>query len=1059
MLNQSKNTKKINVSDKSCNFTPKQNHMFRRLATTALSLMLFAATAAAQFYVTGDDPARVRWNQVETENFRLIYPRGLDSLARVYGRELERWRTPVGQSIHYLPGEYTRGKMPVVLHPYNSDSNGSVAWAPHRVDLYTQPDAYPFMPLSWDRMLVIHESRHVAQMQFGLTKTLRPFGWFFGEMIAGGASGLYGHPSWMEGDAVIAETALTNSGRGRTADFLNYYRISFDQGQMRNFSRWSHESQTRFIPDKYAFGYLTLSGFRYFYDAKDFVGDNYEHFARMPLDVTNFHVIRKLTGKFLRDAFAEVADSMAVRWRAELDERAPFMPMEQVTKTDRGFTQYSGLASLDGDIYAIRKSLYRSPRLVRIDSTGKTRSIRSFSAKSGGLRSDGESLWWSETVDGPRWDMENRSSLRRISSVRKNASDGSHARLRHPVSVTRKGRYFNPSPNSDGSKVLAAEYFDLGGTGISTIDVKTKERRSVRMPDSLQVTETAWLGDKRIFAIAISDSGSGLYEIVNPETGATSWKTIIEPQPVIMADLGSRNGELIFTSDRTGEHELYSVDPDSGRVNQITNIRYGAKWFRYSDDGEWLYYAAPQLEGTPVFRTAVDSLPVKTVDFSQRYSYFIADRLSEQEKEYGVSPLDEDSVSFSEVRRWRKLPHLFNVHSWAPLYVNVDNIMNQSFDRIYQVAAPGATVLMQNRLSTMVTQIGYAAHKDPANKDRWRHSGHVKMTYTGWYPVFEASLDFNDRAANDYLPTRAYRYADGKTGFSTPSAASGRPALEAQISAYIPWRWYKGGWVSGIIPKASYTVSNDHYDTSLAIWDSREESLGLRFFDSYVPGKIMARQTINASVRGYIMNATAKNAVYPRFGIGAEVGALSRLGLGLPAPASRALFKPTLYGYGYMYLPGFLPEQGWKLTAKYQRSLVSKGIYWGGGLNMLPRGMSGNAELLQAASSAQKQVINLTAEYGIPFSVGDLDLLHGLLFVKSMTLTPHFDLMLNADGNLFSAGATLTADLSGIIWALVPISVGVSWSYNGGSAYSGYEASGIEIGHNFFGPVFRVSLP
>lgn len=1020
--------------------------MLRKLALITLSLTLFATTARAQFYLTGDDPARARWNHVETENFKIIYPQGLDSLARVYGRELEMWRTPVGQSIHYLPGEYTRGKMPVVLHPFNSNSNGSVAWAPHRVDLYTQPDAYPFMPLSWDRMLAIHESRHVAQMQFGLTGALRPFGWFFGEMINGGASGLYGHFSWLEGDAVIAETALTNSGRGRTADFLNYFRISFDQGEMRNFSRWSHESQTRYIPDKYALGYLMLSGFRYWYDDRDFMGNSFEHYARMPLDITNFYETRRVAGKMLRHAFAEVADSMAVHWKAELDERAPFMPMEQVTGTKRGFTQYSGLTEMGGDIYAIRKSMYRSPQLVRIDASGKERALRQFSAVSGGLRSDGERLWWSETVDGPRWDMENRSSLRYIRS------------RRHPVSLTRKGRFFNPSPNADGTKVISAEYADMGGTMISIVDVDTRERLSIRMPDSLQVTEAAWLGEDRIFAIAISDSGSGLYEL-GDAAGKSGWRTVLAPQPIIMADLSSRDGELMFTSDRTGEHELYSLDPDSGTVRQITNIRYGAKWFRYSGDGEWLYYAAPQLKGTPVFRTAVDSLPVKTVDFSQRHAYFIADRLSEQEKEYGVSPLDEDSVSFSEVRRWRKLPHLFNIHSWAPLYIDVDAVMNQSVDRITQAAAPGAMILMQNKLSTMVTQLSYAAHRDPSEKDRWHNSGHIKMTYTGWYPVFEASLDFNHRDANDHLITRAYRFSGGKMGFSTPSTVTRRPALEAKVSVYIPWKWYKGGWVSGVIPKASYTISNDHFDTGLAIWDSREESKGIRIFDTYVPGKIIARQTLNSSLRGYIMAGTAKNAVYPRFGVGAEVGALTRLGLGLPAPASREIFKPTLYGYAYMYLPGFLPEQGWKLSAKYQRSMTSKGLYWGGGLNMLPRGMETNSALLQAASSAQKRVINFTAEYGIPFSVGDLDIFHGFMFVKSMTFTPHFDMMFNADGNLFSAGASLTADLSSLIWASVPVSIGVSWSYNGGSAYDGYERSGIEIGHNFVGPVFKISLP
>jgi hypothetical protein len=45
----------------------------------------------------------------------------------------------------------------------------------------------------------------------------------------------------------------------------------------------------------------------------------------------------------------------------------------------------------------------------------------------------------------------------------------------------------------------------------------------------------------------------------------------------------------------------------------------------------------------------------------------------------------------SEPKRYRKFPHMFNVHSWAPLYVNVNNIMNMSYDYMYDLASLGAT--------------------------------------------------------------------------------------------------------------------------------------------------------------------------------------------------------------------------------------------------------------------------------------------------------------------------------------------------------------------------------
>ena len=115
--------------------------MTRKCIISLFALLLSCAGARAQFYSTGNEPASLKWYRVETENYRLIYPQGLDSLAKVFGRELEQWRGPVGQSIGFLPNQSYRRKMPVVLHPLRTQSNGLVAWTPRRMELYTVPDA------------------------------------------------------------------------------------------------------------------------------------------------------------------------------------------------------------------------------------------------------------------------------------------------------------------------------------------------------------------------------------------------------------------------------------------------------------------------------------------------------------------------------------------------------------------------------------------------------------------------------------------------------------------------------------------------------------------------------------------------------------------------------------------------------------------------------------------------------------------------------------------------------------------------------------------------------
>ena len=107
-----------------------------------LLLFLIPLSASAQFYVTGDDPGKLRWSYIETDHFKIIYPRGTaDTLAREYGTKLERMRVPLSRTSGYLPSGGFGKKMNVVLHAYNG-ANGSVAWAPSRMDMFTLPSAY-----------------------------------------------------------------------------------------------------------------------------------------------------------------------------------------------------------------------------------------------------------------------------------------------------------------------------------------------------------------------------------------------------------------------------------------------------------------------------------------------------------------------------------------------------------------------------------------------------------------------------------------------------------------------------------------------------------------------------------------------------------------------------------------------------------------------------------------------------------------------------------------------------------------------------------------------------
>ena len=166
------------------------------LSSLILLFSMISNPAKAQFSSNGDDPGRLRWFRMDTPAYRLIYPAGCDSLAMSYSNELEHFRLSESISSGLVPGEGYRRKTPIILHTHHGVSNAAVTWAPKRIDIYTLPDAYDPEPVPWTKTLAVHESRHLAQMQFGYKGWLKPLTFIIGDMAPGAYSALCRTPGF-----------------------------------------------------------------------------------------------------------------------------------------------------------------------------------------------------------------------------------------------------------------------------------------------------------------------------------------------------------------------------------------------------------------------------------------------------------------------------------------------------------------------------------------------------------------------------------------------------------------------------------------------------------------------------------------------------------------------------------------------------------------------------------------------------------------------------------------------------------------------------------------------
>ena len=1045
----------------------------KRLATV-IFLILSCIGLRAQFSLTGTDPQSVRWMQVETPDFRIIYPAGEDSLARVYGSWLEKARVSVSWSSGLEIGQAYKTRMPVILHSFNALPNASVVWAPKRMDIYTVLDPYAPTPIRWERHLAIHEGRHAAQMQAGAMGRNKPMHYLLGEMFAGALAGIYPGPTILEGDAVVAETALTASGRGRQASFLEYMMPAFDCGDWRDYWQWSLGSRKFYAPDYYRTGYMLVSGMRVFFDDPLFIQEYFKREYGKGLFFNLQKTIRPTSGMGLKNTFRAIEGEYQALWAEEAARRGPFMPSSQVSRKPWRHTVYSGsVAAGDSGIWTLKAGLTAPRTLVKMTPDGKERRIRPFASYTGYLSYDGAGnrIWWSETVSHWRWSLGSSSRIRYIDL-------DSPSRVHD---LTKQGKYFNPVPSPDGSLVAVTEYPSSGGSRICILNSSDGSvERVIQAPDSLQFTESAWAGDHLVVA-GLSDHGMGVYIIDRSRPAMT---VMLSPQPVELSCLRAispvpepvEGPAVSFLCDRTGVRELYILEIDTGRLLQATSTRYGISSPFFSPSADTLYYSAlapsdrPEAykQGKMIYATATSDLPLKEVRFSDIHHYPVADALTRQEMALAGDAWDEfteySETTFSEPRRFSKV--LPRVHSWAPVYFNYDNIDDFSSDSYYKTGSAGATVMFQNLAGTGYGFVGYGFHKDQDEDSAWRHSGHFKYLNTGLVPVLELSADVGDRAAMDFGRVQVTDRIKNKESVYTSGTTTSRLYTEACLRAYVPVNLSSGGISRGIVPQVKYRLTNDRFEDRISIREIRKEG-----------GKDVSRETgslnqehlsslssLDLSLRGYVMRDMAPSRVYPSIGIGAEAGLRTR-------PGHSDSYADMAYLYAYGYLPGILQDQGLRVSA-------SVGLKLGGGpysypdtpVSFLPRGFV-DTNIRSITNSCSPTRFKLTFDYAIPFLNVDWSALSPVAYIKNFQLTPFLDysyhefdslpdLHVNRTGVrseiMTSLGADLTVNLGNLAWLPYDTQVGVRYAYNSWDLIELFPAKGLD--HHYFGLVFDISM-
>jgi hypothetical protein len=556
--------------------------------------------------------------------------------------------------------------------------------------------------------------------------------------------------------------------------------------------------------------------------------------------------------------------------------------------------------------------------------------------------------------------------------------------------------------------------------------------KSIPAPPGGQITEVAQIGNL-LYALIITESGMGLYRTeVLKDDGI--WYNEIPDQHKYIQNLTVNGKSLYFTSDLDGLVNSYIYHPDIKLMRKLTNSRFGAKYPYIDNDSGCLYWADFGLKGYHPVSAPLDSLDWRVADFDKPFVNSIAEHLSRQAR-LNTEPLSEEEDAALKARidsipaqKYKKLPHLLRIHSWAPFYANINRIMNMSYEHFYQLVSAGATVISQNDLSTATMQLGYSYHKG-------FHSGHLNFNYSGLYPVFEVAVDYNDRyRTNTTIEEVHHNLQSQITELDDEEPISGEiypirytidstdiPSWDVSLRTYVPLNLSKSGWNSGLIPQLRYDFSNDKY--------------------SLFGHKSIYRHSLTYGVRYYKMLPNPKSRLFPKWGFGVELSGAYSYG---PHNSSGNI----AYVYTYGYLPGIFNNQGIKLSAAYQKQFNKRAFGYLPNLASMPRGFS---------SIVLMDYAKFTADYAIPIYLGDVTW-PWLYYLKRLQIIPFGDFAINRASWHPQNGVIKPVDQKYLYSYGVDVLVNAHLLRIGSELSFGFRYARTSVGTNYWNALFSTGL-
>jgi hypothetical protein len=651
----------------------------------------------------GAYPPSLKWEQINTDTLRIIFP-----------SELEPQAQRTSALIHYMAGNNKNSigdmhwKLNLVMRNQTVVSNGYVGLAPFRSEYYTtapqQSDMVGSLP--WTDQLTIHEYRHAEQFMNTPRGINRLAYYCLGENVLGGLA-MVSVPSWYwEGDAVANETALSAQGRGRIPSFTVGFRALELKGIRYSYAKIRNSSYRDYVPNHYKSGYLMCAYGRNKYDnnlwKRVFIQTMHHRGIIYPFSSS----LKRETKLSTRTFYNEALNNYGNQWRNEVVE-LKLTPSTVYAYTNKKsvYTDYTfPVVMEDGKVLCRTESFDHTAHFQIIDSLGKKTSI----VHQGASTDDNFSyrngiICWTNTSSDIRWNGLTYSDITLYNLSTKETR-----------TITHKEKYFSPDLSPDCKTLVVSKITPNMQSKLLIIDATTGTAVK-EMPNNNNWVYTfpVFSSDGLFIYSAIRDNVGKMalakISIQNNETKIlTPFSYHIIGKPVVTQN------KIFFTASYSGIDNVYMVNESNSDVYQVTSVATGTATPAFDEKNNLLIYPEYTTKGYELKKTTIQPSNLKKINIVEPLE--MPNYTTAYAKQECGNILDSTYTNNIKVVDYPLFSNLINIHSYRP---------------VSTVGALGLMVNSENILNTL--QINASALYN-RNEERPEFIG--EMLFGQYYPIF-----------------------------------------------------------------------------------------------------------------------------------------------------------------------------------------------------------------------------------------------------------------------------------------------------------------------------------